>query len=181
MVCTSCGKQIDKDDLFCIHCGEKIINNSQEEFESKTSKEQNDFKKVKTKTEVIRDKSKLLSTIKDAQNNKARVLAELGLLTYEKIRLGEINNDELNNICKSILEFDSIIYKNSIKIEDLEKLNEKRVCDCGTNINDNAKFCIECGKKVEIPVDTKVFNTCIHCEARVEEDSKFCPCCGNIM
>lgn len=208
MFCTSCGKQIDKDDLFCINCGEKNIelqeeyteeketieveeiNNVDEEkatsklqgkFEEQVSKAQNGIGKVKTKTEFIREKSKLTSIINDAQVKKAKVLAELGLLAYEKIRLGEINDEDLNTISKSILGFDYIIYDNSKKIEELDMISQNITCTCGTVVSEGGKFCTECGKKVEIEVKDKEYTTCGHCEAKIEKNSNFCPCCGNRM
>lgn len=214
MFCTSCGKKIDKDDLFCINCGEKNIElqeeytkeketteledvnkvedvnnineekttyNFQEKIEEQVSKAQNGLGKVKTKTELMRDKSKLSNIINEAQVKKTNVLAELGLLTYEKIRLGEINDEELNVICKSILGFDYIIYNNSKKMEELDSTSQNIVCSCGTVISEGGKFCTECGKRVEVPVEDIVYITCKHCETKIEEDSNFCPCCGNRM
>lgn len=196
MFCKSCGKQIDKDDLFCIHCGEKNIDLQEEKetikveeatskfqgkFGEQILKAQNGICKLKTKTEFIREKSKLFSIINDAQVKKGKVLVELGLIAYEKIRLGQINDEELKTISKSILGFDYIIYDNSKKIEELDTTWKNITCSCGTLVVEGGKFCTECGKKVGIQVEDKEYITCIYCEAKIEEDSNFCPCCGNKM
>lgn len=212
MFCTSCGKQVDKDDLFCIYCGqvvsaeepaqdinvenrqviqnvnvesrpivkeEKITTKFQEQFGNQVSRAQNELGKVKNKAEVMKEKVKLNNIINDVQGKKAKAFAELGLLTYEKIRTGQIGDYELIEASKSIIGFDYIIYDNSVKIEELEKSIRNITCDCGSVVNEESKFCTGCGKRVEIPVDTRVFTNCNKCEARIEANSRFCPCCGN--
>lgn len=201
MFCTNCGKQIDKDDLFCIYCGEemvakeeteekkvesvqvnqqeKITTTIQEKFDTQVTKAQSELGKVKNKAEAMREKSRLSNTINDAQAKKAKLLAELGLLAYEKIRTGQINDLELTDASKSILGFDYIIYDNSVKIEELEQSLKSISCGCGATVSEESKFCTGCGKKVEIPVDTRVFTNCEICEARIEDNTNFCPCCGN--
>jgi len=50
------------------------------------------------------------------------------------------------------------------------------VCsNCGYNVNATAKFCPECGNKIELP--KKKF--CSECGAELSPTSKFCPECGN--
>ena len=173
MFCTSCGKQVDKDDLFCIYCGqvvsadeqaqdinvenrpivkeEKITTKFQEQFGNQVSRAQNELGKVKNKAEVMKEKVKLNNIINDVQGKNAKAFAELGLLTYEKIRTGQIGDYELIEASKSIIGFDYIIYDNSVKIEELEKSIRNITCDCGSVVNEESKFCTGCGKRVEIP------------------------------
>ncbi len=44
---------------------------------------------------------------------------------------------------------------------------------CGANISANAKFCLECGNKVEKA------KFCTNCGASISANAKFCPECGN--
>ena len=89
MFCTCCGKQVDKDDLFCIYCGqvvsadeqaqdinvenrpivkeEKITTKFQEQFGNQVSRAQNELGKVKNKAEVMKEKAKLNNIINDVQ------------------------------------------------------------------------------------------------------------------
>lgn len=53
------------------------------------------------------------------------------------------------------------------------KSNTKAICSkCNAEINKNAKFCPECGQRLE----TTKF--CAECGAKMGTDSKFCPECG---
>lgn len=54
----------------------------------------------------------------------------------------------------------------------LEQINEasKKCPKCGTNLPNNAKFCLECGSKLE--------NKCPKCGAITSVDAKFCLECG---
>ncbi|MBR2498993.1 MAG: SPFH domain-containing protein [Clostridia bacterium] len=51
--------------------------------------------------------------------------------------------------------------------------NTKICTNCGNAINSKAKFCDECGTKVE----TKRF--CTNCGIEISSDAKFCPDCGS--
>jgi len=46
----------------------------------------------------------------------------------------------------------------------------KKCAKCGAKINENAKFCVECGSNQT--------STCPKCNAKVEEGAKFCSNCG---
>ena len=61
---------------------------------------------------------------------------------------------------------------------------------CSKEINDNAKFCKYCGKKIEnnnpifenseeIPVEKPLFITCPNCGKEMQADKAFCTNCGN--
>ena len=53
--------------------------------------------------------------------------------------------------------------------------NSKNVCsDCGFENVDNAKFCVECGQKIEM----KTENICLSCGIINPDGVKFCPECG---
>jgi predicted amidophosphoribosyltransferase len=48
--------------------------------------------------------------------------------------------------------------------------NPKRVCECGTTLDDGDEFCKNCGKPLTV--------TCPACGAKIDSDSNFCPKCG---
>ena len=55
--------------------------------------------------------------------------------------------------------------------------------NCGTELEDGAKFCKNCGSQIiekqdENKEDTK-FKICDNCGFKVDEDIKFCPKCGS--
>ena len=54
--------------------------------------------------------------------------------------------------------------------------NAVKCQNCGTTLTQGAKFCPECGTKVELP--QKV--ACPHCGAEVQ-GGKFCPECGGSL
>lgn len=48
-----------------------------------------------------------------------------------------------------------------------------QICECGNVISEGEKFCPQCGKKVNIPVERKC-----ECGNIIAEGTKFCPQCG---
>ena len=48
---------------------------------------------------------------------------------------------------------------------------------CGKQLNDGAKFCIECGAKISVIV----IPTCMNCGKHLEEVAKFCDECGTAV
>ncbi len=55
--------------------------------------------------------------------------------------------------------------------------NTKKCKYCGATLLNNAKFCLECGKKVENEQDSDNMITCPKCGSKVVK-GKFCPECG---
>lgn len=51
---------------------------------------------------------------------------------------------------------------------------EEYCSNCGAQITNNAKFCPECGEKIE----TKTNNLCPKCGNEIEADEEFCSKCG---
>ena len=50
-------------------------------------------------------------------------------------------------------------------------------CQCGASLHPNAKFCLECGKKVEVAAEENDKIVCPKCNAKVSK-GKFCLECG---
>ena len=114
--------------------------------------------------------------IENAQIKKANLLLDMGIMTYEKIRNEIIIDDSFDNICNEILEIDKLIYNNNLRIKKLEEKSKDLVCECGSVLNSENKFCGSCGKKVEIEENYLI--ECIRCNSLNEEDSVYCACCG---
>ncbi|MER3123743.1 zinc ribbon domain-containing protein, partial [Bacillus altitudinis] len=77
-----------------------------------------------------------------------------------------------------IIDIDKHIYDLSMKIKEIETLQNDTICECGSIINPNAKFCAECGKKIEIEEVQVKYIICNNCDSEVNLDSKYCSCCG---
>ncbi len=49
-----------------------------------------------------------------------------------------------------------------------------RCNNCGSEVNENARFCSQCGKELLV-------NRCSNCDAEVDENARFCSQCGNAL
>lgn len=129
---------------------------------------------LKNKTE--NEKYDMKMEIENAQIKKANLLLDMGMMTYEKIRNNIIIDDSFNNICNEILEIDKLIYNNNLKLKKMEENLNELVCECGSILKSENKFCGTCGKKVEL--EDSYLVKCIRCDSLNEEDSVYCACCG---
>ena len=78
------------------------------------------------------------------------------------------NSNAFDLLDKGISEFSS---KDTIEESDDDEY--QYVCSkCDAEVEENQKFCPECGNEIEKDV-------CSKCHAEVEENQKFCPECGN--
>lgn len=142
------------------------------------SKLQDGIDKSKSKVDLIKEVSKINKTIEDISSKKADLLLEIGLMCYQKVREGNLYDNEIDEKCKGIIGFDYLIYENERKIEEINNLDKEFLCDCGNNITPEDKFCGECGKRVEVEIEEDKYFTCNNCEMDILYQAKFCPCCG---
>ena len=131
-----------------------------------------------TRQEIMREIDNLNKTIEDTNLRKEEALLNLGILVYQKVREGLLENDEIDRICEPIIGFDHVIYDSKVKIHNYKKQLEGIKCSCGANLNPEDRFCGTCGKKVELPVDNIEYITCERCLSDIDRTSTFCPCCG---
>ena len=131
-----------------------------------------------TRQEIMREIDNLNKTIEDTNLRKEEALLNLGILVYQKVREGLLENDEIDRICEPIIGFDHVIYDSKVKIHNHRKQLEGIKCSCGANLNPEDRFCGTCGKKVELPVDNIEYITCEGCLSDIDRTSTFCPCCG---
>ncbi|MPM41534.1 hypothetical protein SDC9_88189 [bioreactor metagenome] len=123
------------------------------------------------------EKIKIKKSINDYEDLKAQVLLKLGIMTYDKIRKGEIIDEEFNSLCDEIKSFDIEIYTRHMQLRSFENKSNKVVCQCGYVAFKNEKFCPQCGKS--LIEEKKSYIICKHCNQETEKDSNFCSCCGS--
>lgn len=151
----------------------------QDKIEKNFSKVQDNIEKGKEKVESLKSKIDIKKVINEAEIKKTNILLEMGMLTFKKIRLDEINDDSFNELCNEILELDKIIYESNLSINELEKDKKGIFCECGYVANINDKFCVECGRKIESDNNEIDLKVCSHCDNEMDGDSNYCTCCGN--
>ena len=131
-----------------------------------------------TRQEIMREIDQLNKSVEDTNLRKEEALLNLGILVYQKVREGLLENDEIDKICEPIIGFDHVIYDSKVKIHNYKKELEGIKCSCGASLSPEDRFCGSCGKKVEIPVDNTQYTTCERCLSKIDSSSTFCPCCG---
>lgn len=129
-----------------------------------------------SRNKVENEKNDIYKEIEISKIKKANLLLDMGIMTYEKIRNEIIVDNSFDDICNEILEIDKLIYNNNLRIKKLEEKSDEIVCECGSVLNSENKFCGTCGKKVEI--EEEYLTECIRCNSLNEEDSVYCACCG---
>ncbi|MEW9078341.1 zinc ribbon domain-containing protein [Terrisporobacter glycolicus] len=124
------------------------------------------------------EKIKIKKNINDYEDFKAQALLKLGIMTYDKIRKGEIIDEEFTLLCDEIKGFDIEIYTKYMQLRSFENKSNKIVCQCGYVAFKNEKFCPQCGKSL-IEEEEESYIICKHCNQETEKDSNFCACCGS--
>lgn len=123
------------------------------------------------------EKIKMKKGINDYEDLKAQALLKLGIMTYDKIRKGEIIDEEFNLLSDEIKNLDIEIYTKHMQLKSFENKSNKTVCKCGYVAFKNEKFCPQCGKN--LIEEEKSYIICKHCNQETEKDSNFCACCGS--
>ncbi|WP_343348077.1 zinc ribbon domain-containing protein [Terrisporobacter petrolearius] len=123
------------------------------------------------------EKIKIKKNINDYEDLKAQALLKLGIMTYDKIRKGEVIDEEFNSLCDEIKAFDIEIYTKHMQLRSFENKSNKIDCQCGYVAFKNEKFCPQCGKS--LIEKEKCYIICNHCNQETEKDSNFCACCGS--
>lgn len=154
------------------------MNSIQDKLGSGVSKIQSGIDTSKNKMDDMKTISKLNKVIEEAQYNRDSLLLEIGTLVYEKIRNNELQDLEISEKCKSLVGFDYTIYNNRMNIQEINKKNSGIVCECGTNLSQDVKFCSGCGKKVEEICEEVENIVCTTCEMDIPKGLDYCPCCG---
>lgn len=104
--------------------------------------------------------------IKDSKEKTFNEIVEIDIKINEKLENIKKLNDEKNEVI-------SIISKDNQESQKNQNSGDENICECGQKIKENAKFCIGCGK----PVQIKETPLCA-CGAKIKENAKFCSSCG---
>lgn len=123
------------------------------------------------------EKIKIKKSINDCEDLKAQILLKLGIMTFDKIRKGEIVDNDFDILCEDIKNLDIEIYTKYMQLRSFEKEIKKTICECGYVAFKDEKFCPQCGKN--LIEDEKLYITCPYCNQETEKDSNFCACCGS--
>lgn len=124
--------------------------------------------------ETIKEKNRLNIEIEKAKKEKTKIFGEAGMKLYEMIRKDNIIQEELISLFDNMIDVDKIIYECNLKLEKIQSKNTTK-CECGNILNDESKFCSQCGKKVKEEIE---FETCEFCSSEISENANFCVCCG---
>ena len=102
---------------------------------------------------------------------------ELGMIVYDKIRKGLIDESLFGEIIYEIRKVDLEIYNRMLDIANIEGHDENTpVCECGYIPKSDERFCPKCGKEIN---KEKNFMLCDVCASKIDVDSKVCVCCGS--
>ncbi|MGN1031879.1 MAG: zinc ribbon domain-containing protein, partial [Intestinibacter sp.] len=125
-------------------------------------------------------KSKKLQIEKEIyeyEDKKSEKIMELGMIVYDKVRNGLLDQSLFGEIIYEIRKVDLEIYNRMLDIANIEGHDENTpVCECGYIPKDDEKFCPKCGKEIN---REKNFMLCDVCASKIDVDSKFCVCCGS--
>lgn len=112
---------------------------------------------VSTKSKEMLDTSKLKRELDALQQQKNTALIELAETVHIGLQKGDFNADQAKEKSDAIVELETKINEKEDEIqqvklkaqEELEKVNTDNNCECGTEIPPEAKFCPNCGKKID--------------------------------
>lgn len=160
-----------------------MSNNLQSKLGEGLSKFQGGIEQGKQKLQLVQEMNRLKKEMNEASMRKAKVLLEVGQLTYSKIRQGEILDSELAEITEKLVGIDREIYESRKMANELQSKSSQNgiTCSsCQTVNSEDAKFCGGCGEKVEAAVNMEVAEgiNCVMCEETIPESANFCHCCG---
>jgi NADH pyrophosphatase NudC (nudix superfamily) len=146
----------------------------------------------KTITNIsIKSKETIKSTqvkgqIRILQEQKKNALEELGNIVYIMYLKNSLNMERIKERCEKIKELDSQIKEKEEELKQIHLKTEEalgkpkviKICECGAEIYESAKFCGKCGKKVEVEKEAVAEKTCSRCGASISSEDRFCPNCG---
>ncbi len=98
--------------------------------------------KVNKGAEYIREKTKACSPLEEARENKKKLINYLGEKTYMCFNDGIELPTEIKQCCTYVQTLEKEIEKME---ESIKMFCKGKVCICGCENSDKAKFCIKCG------------------------------------
>lgn len=152
--------------------------------------------KVSIKVKETIEINKIKGQISKIQEQKKRAFEELGSIVYEMLNSDNLDTEKLKEKTEAIKEFERQIKEKEQEIMEFQTKAQKEIeglksihkCECGAVIPEGSKFCVKCGKKIEIIEEQTVKSeqkteTAPHCEcgAVIPLGAKFCIKCGRSL
>lgn len=149
--------------------------------------------KVSIKAKETIEINKIKGQISKIQEQKRKAFEELGSIVYEMLNSETLDIEKLKEKAEAIKDFDRQIKEKEKEIievqtkaqQEIEGLKSLNKCECGAIIPEGSKFCVKCGKKVEIKEEETAkpeqkSETALRCEcgAVIPPGAKFCVKCG---
>lgn len=136
------------------------------------------------KTREMTDSAKLSGALKNLEGQKKDVLADLGAISYRKLKeSGEEADPEESGIIARLDELETQIADLRGQIQ---RVKGVIFCpNCHAQIAQDSMFCNVCGAKIEHPAPAPApeppqgGEVCSNCGAPVEPDQAFCVNCGS--
>jgi ribosomal protein L40E len=123
--------------------------------------------KASKKSAEIAEKTKLQTQIMSLKNDKKNEISELGKVTYDMLKEGNLDEEVLNLKFESIMEIEKQIEEKEEKRENVEKEVEVELED------------MEEVQEAEGENDESEEITCPNCGEKNPQDAKFCQNCGH--
>lgn len=110
---------------------------------------------VVKKTEQTVEIQKIKGQISTMERNNERDFKDIGKIVYEMFKKGEGADEAYIELCDAIAAREEVIAQSKQEIAKLKGLD---VCEkCGKHLDSDAKFCQECGTKVDEESYEEVF------------------------
>lgn len=134
----------------------------------------------KSKFQTSQEVSSLREEVRELESKRTSLILDLGELAYTTMRTSNTNEELAESIMVELLEIDKGIFNLLHTIEEKSFKESEGVCQCGSPLTPNDKFCKSCGSKVEVfeknlNVETIV---CHNCNTENVATNNFCNCCG---
>ena len=126
---------------------EELYGNIKENFESFGKVIAETAETVARKTEDTIEIQKIKSKIRVMVRNNKRDYQDIGKIIYERFQNGQIEDEELLELCQTIEEREEVIddYKKEVAV-----IKGLKMCrSCKTHLEPNSEFCSKCGTKVK--------------------------------
>ena len=154
---------------------------------------------VSVKSSTYLEIEKLKTKVGNTAGKMDVVASEMGAAVYSQWKDGSVNMEYIGTVCTHMKELEEEIAGYQAQIGQLEQEKAKILggdgtvygiagrgngltCDCGSVNEQEARFCISCGKPLIKPEEREEnARTCPSCGKVVEQGARFCCGCGKTL